>query len=385
MSPPNLAPRFLYTFCIGYAGSLILDPSGNLLPYLSMGMITLGVIFGMNSATGKSYASITLVIALIFPLAALNSIISSNPTDTTLKWILWMAALLGMFGMAQRAGSSVDEALCKNTAPAFFIIWVFLAIKGNALAESVKERTFTLHLSAFYANLLICSGLFVPKKSFRVLFVLLGIAGALTSGSRAAFLFLPLVFIPGIVYYYRVKFSSIAVVLMVVGALFFIVTNPTLNALTFGRKGEEITNFDSMELAEKSAGGRAELREMGMDYIKDKPWGYGYGQSIDVVLGGKSLGNNLHNGYLNVATQMGLHIFLIYISLIAWVYYKLMTAERISRRSRFFTLSILSCAFLRAISESFSLFDLGHPAAFFCIFLISLLVTRNQNPQRQFA
>jgi hypothetical protein len=385
MNKPNFAPRFLYAFCLGYAGSLILDPGGNLLPYLSMGMIILGVIFGMNSASGNSYSSIILVIALIFPLAALNSIISSNPTDTSLKWMLWMATLFGMFAMAQRAGSSVDEALCKNTAPAFFIIWAFLAIKGNGMADSVKERVATLHLSAFYANLLICSGLFVPKKFYRIIFVLLGLVGALTSGSRAAFIFLPLVFIPGVVYYYRVKFSSIAMVSMVVGALFFILQNQTLNALTFGRKGEEITNIDSMELAERSAGGRAELRQMGVDYIKDKPWGYGYGQSIDVVLDGKSLGNNLHNGYLNVATQMGLHIFLIYISFIGWVYHKLMTNERISRRSRYFTLSILTCAFLRAISESFSLFDLGHPAAFFCIFLISLLITRNQNPQRQFA
>jgi O-Antigen ligase len=385
MNKPNLAPRFLYTFCLGYAVSLILDGGGGLLPYLSMGMIILGVVYGMSSAPGKSYASIILVIGLIFPLAALNSLISTNPTDTSLKWILWMATLFGMFAMAQRAGSSVDEALCKNTAPAFFIIWAVLAIKGNAMADTVKERSVTLHLSAFYANLLICSGLFVPKKFYRILFVLFGIIGALTSGSRAAFLFLPLVFIPGIVYYYRVKFSSIALVSMVVGALFFIVNNPTLNALTFGRKGEDVTNIDSMELAERSAGGRAELREMGVNYIKDQPWGYGYGQSIDVVMDGKSLGNNLHNGYLNVATQMGLHFFLIYISLIAWVYHKLITNERISRRSRFFTLSILTCAFLRAISESFSLFDLGHPAAFFCIFLISLLITRNQNPQRQFA
>jgi len=385
MNKPNFAPRFLYAFCLGYAGSLILDPGGNLLPYLSMGMIILGVIFGMNSASGNSYSSIILVIALIFPLAALNSIISSNPTDTSLKWMLWMATLFGMFAMAQRAGSSVDEALCKNTAPAFFIIWAFLAIKGNGMADSVKERVATLHLSAFYANLLICSGLFVPKKFYRILFVLMGIIGALTSGSRAAFLFLPLVFIPGVVYYYRVKFSSLALVSMVVGVLFVIIYNPTLNALTFGRKGEDITNLDSMELAEKSAGGRAELRQMGVDYIKDKPWGYGYGQSIEVVLDGKSLGNNLHNGYLNVATQLGLHIFLIYMSLIVWVYHKLINNDRISRRFRFFTLSILSCAFLRAISESFSLFDLGHPAAFFCIFLISLLITRNQNPQRQFA
>jgi len=385
MNKPNLAPRFLYTFCIGYAGSLIIDPSGNLLPFLSMGMIVLGVIFGMNSASGKSYASIVLVIALIFPLAALNSIVSSNPTDTTLKWMLWIAALFGMFGMAQRMGSSVDEALCKNTAPAFLIIWLFLAIKGNLLAETFKERSATLHLSAFYANLLISSALFVPKKSYRIIFLLIGVGGALTSGSRAAFLLLPLVFIPGLIYYFKIRFSSISLVGIVVGALFFILQNEQLNALTFGRKGSEITSLDSMELAERSGNGRAELRQIGLDYIMQKPWGYGYGQSFEVVLDGKSLGNNLHNGYLNVATQMGLHIFFIYMSLLGWVYHKLITSESVSRGFRFFTLSILSCAFLRAVSESFSLFDLGHPAAFFCIFLILHLITRYQNPQRQFA
>jgi hypothetical protein len=284
-----------------------------------------------------------------------------------------------MFLMAQRSGPSVDESLCKNTAPAFLIIWLFLAIKGNFISDTTKERTVQLHLSAFYANLLICSGLFYPKKFLRFVFVILGVVGALTSGSRAAFLLLPLVFIPGIVYYFKIRFSSITLVIMVVGALFSILQNQELTALTFGRKGEDITNIDSMELAERSAGGRAELRQMGLEYIKDKPWGYGYGQSFEVILDGRSLGNNLHNGYLNVATQMGLHIFFIYSLFIAWIYHQLITNERISRRSRYFTLSVLSCAFLRAVSESFSLFDLGHPAAFFCIFLISLQITRNRN------
>jgi hypothetical protein len=290
-----------------------------------------------------------------------------------------------MFLMAQRCGSTVDESLCKHTAPAFFVIWLYLAIKGNTMAESAKQQTTTLHLSAFYANLLICSGLFYPKKFLRILFVLAGAIGALTSGSRAAFLFLPLVFIPGVVYYYRVRLSSIALVIMVVGALLTILKNEQLTALTFGRKGEDITNIDSMELAEKSASGRAELRQMGIDYIQEKPYGYGYGQSFEVIIEGKSLGNNLHNGYLNVCTQMGVHIFLIYFGFISWVYYKLMTATSVSRRSRFFTLSILSCAFIRALSESFSLFDLGHPAAYFCIFLISLFITRLRKPQHQFA
>jgi len=384
MNKPSLAPRFLYIFCIGYLIT-IFTAGTNALPFLSMAMILLGLLFGMRSASGRSNAGIIFVLILISTLAAINSIISTNIADTSLKWALWMITVFSMFSMAQRAGQSVDEALCKNTAPAFFIIWVVLAIKGNALAETVKESTRTLHLSAFYANLVICSGLFYPKKFLRILFVLAGTIGALTSGSRAAFLFLPLVFIPGVIYYFRVKLSSIAIVIMVFGLLFAILKSEQLTALTFGRKSEDIMNIDSMESAERSAGGRAELREMGINYIQDQPMGYGYGQSIDVVIGGQSLGNNLHNGFLNVATQMGVHIFLIYMSVLTWVFYKLATDERISRRSRYFTLSILSCVFLRAISESFSLFDLGHPAAFFCIFLISLFVIRYQNPQRQFA
>ena len=384
MNKPSLAPRFLYIFCIAYLVTLYTGGT-NALPYLSIGMISLGLIFGMSSASGKSNAGIILVLALISILAALNSIISTNPSDTSIKWVLWIVTLFGMFSMAQRSGPSVDEALCKNTAPAFFIIWTVFAIKGNAFYASAKESTVTLHLSAFYANLLICSGLFVPNKFYRLTFVVLGTIGALTSGSRAAFLFLPLVFVPGIVYYYRVKFSSVLLFLVFIGGLFLVLENPALNALTFGRKGEEITSIDSMDLAQRSANGRAELREIGMGYILDRPWGYGYGQSIEVRLDGQSLGNNLHNGFLNVATQMGVHIFLIYMSVVSWIYFKLMTCERISRRSRFFTLSILTCVFLRAISESFSLFDLGHPAAFFCLFLISLFFIRYQNPQRQFS
>lgn len=380
MNKTNLAPRFLYIYCIGYVATIFMAGS-DALPYLSTAMILLGLIFGMSSASGKSNAGVILVLILISILGALNSIVSTSPSGTSLKWLLWIITVFGMFSMAHRAGSSVDEALCKNTAPAFFIIWVVLAIKGNAFAETTKEGVKTLHLSAFYANLVICSGLFVPKKFYRFIFVFLGTIGALTSGSRAAFLFLPLVFIPGLIYYFKIRFSSIALVGIVVGALFFILQNEQLIALTFGRKGSEITSLDSMELAERSSNGRAELRKMGLDYIMEKPWGYGYGQSIDIRVEGGSLGNNFHNGYLNVATQMGVHIFLIYMSVIAWIYYKLTTYERISRRSRFFTLSILTCVFLRAVSESFSLFDLGHPAAFFSIFLISLFIIRYQNPQ----
>ena len=143
-------------------------------------------------------------------------------------------------------------------------------------------------------------------------------------------------------------------------------------------------NLNALELAQKSAGGREALRNIGIEYIKKQPWGYGYGQSIDIVLDGKSMGNNLHNGYLNVATQMGLHVFLIYFCFLIWLIYKLFTAERVSRISRFFTLSILGCVMLRAVSESFSLFDLGHPASFLCIFLISVFIFRLNNPHKQF-
>jgi hypothetical protein len=379
MNKTSLAPRFLYIFCIGYALNLIFDAGGSFLPYLSMGMIGLGLIFGLNSAAGKSYAGIILLIALIFPLAAINSVISTNPTDTSLKWVLWLAALFGMFLMAQRSGPSVDEDLCKKTAISFFIIWLFLVIKGNVLAESSKDTTKSLHLSAFYANLLISAGLFIPNKFFRVVLVLIGVAGALTSGSRAAFLFLPLVFLTGFAYYYRGKISTIITVGLLTVGLYFILQNETLNALTFGRKSAEITSIDSIESAQRSGSGRAELRDIGIDYVKKKPFGYGYGQSFEIILDGKSLGNNLHNGYLNVATQMGVHIFLLYMSFLFWVYYQLAYNQRISRRFRFFTMSVLTCVFLRAVSESFSLFDLGHPAAFFSIFLISLLVTRMRN------
>lgn len=379
MNQPSLAPRFLYIFCIGYALNLIFDARGSYLPYFSIGMIGLGFIFGLNSAVGKSYAGIILLITLIFPLAAINSIISSNPTDTSFKWVLWLAALFGMFLMAQRSGPSVDEDLCKKTAFGFFIIWLFLVIRGNVLAETAKETTKSLHLSAFYANLLISSALFVPNKLLRLVLVLIGVGGALTSGSRAAFLFLPLVFLPGFAYYYKAKIHIIIIAGLLTTALYFTLQNETLNALTFGRKSAEIFSVDSIESAQRSGSGRAELRDIAIDYIKQKPWGYGYGQSLEVFMGEKSLGNNFHNGYLNVATQMGVHIFLLYMTFLFWVYYQLAYNQRISRRFRFFTMSILTCVFLRAVSESFSLFDLGHPAAFFSIFLISLLVTRMRN------
>jgi len=384
MSSPSLAPRYFYTFAIGYATSLILDPSGNLLPYLSMGMILYGLASGFKSADGRPFTGVVILVIAILPIAALNCLISTNPKDSTLKWALWMATLVGMTLMSLRCRARVDEQLAKNIAPAFFIIWVVLALRGNAIADNAREKATALHLSAFYANLVIASGMFIPKKSWRVIIVSLATVGALTSGSRAAFLFLPLVFVPSLIYYYRVRISSIVLFALIIGVLFFIMSNDTLQSMTFGRKGEDITSMNSLELAEKSAGGREALREIGLDYIEKQPWGYGYGQSIDVVLDGKSMGNNLHNGYLNVATQMGLHVILVYLGFFIWLIYKLFSDQRVSRLSRFFTLSIITCVLLRAVSESFSLFDLGHPASFLCLFLISLFIIRSTNPRKQF-
>jgi len=384
MSSPSLAPRYFYTFAIGYATSLILDPSGNLLPYLSMGMILYGLASGFKSADGRPFTGVVILVIAILPIAALNCLISTNPKDSTLKWALWMATLVGMTLMSLRCRARVDEQLAKNIAPAFFIIWVVLALRGNAIADNAREKATALHLSAFYANLVIASGMFIPQKSWRVIIVSLATVGALTSGSRAAFLFLPLVFVPSLIYYYRVRISSIVLFALIIGVLFFIMSNDTLQSMTFGRKGEDITSMNSLELAEKSAGGREALREIGLDYIEKQPWGYGYGQSIDVVLDGKSMGNNLHNGYLNVATQMGLHVILVYLGFFIWLIYKLFSDQRVSRLSRFFTLSIITCVLLRAVSESFSLFDLGHPASFLCLFLISLFIIRSTNPRKQF-
>ena len=384
MNEPSLAPRYFYTFTIGYASSLILDPSGNLLPYLSMGMILYGLACGLKSADGGQFSSIIVIIVCIFPIAALNCLVSTNPTDSVLKWILWLAVLMGMSLMALRCGAKLDAQLAKNIAPAFFIIWAILALRGNATADNAKEKATALHLSAFYANLVIASGMFIPKKSLRILVVSIAAVGAVTSGSRAAFLFLPLVFAPGLIYYYRIRISSLALLALVVGALAFIMDNEALQAMTFGRKGEELTNMNALELAQKSAGGREALRDIGIDYIKKQPWGYGYGQSIDIVLEGKSMGNNLHNGYLNVASQMGLHVLLFYLGFFIWLIFKLLSDQRVSRLSRFFTLSIITCVSLRAVSESFSLFDLGHPASFLCIFLISVFIIRTNNPRKQF-
>jgi hypothetical protein len=349
-----------------------------------MGMILYGLANGFTSAAGKQFTGLVILVIAILPVAALNCLVSTNPTDTTLKWLLWLAVLVGMFLMALRCGAKLDEQLAKTIAPAFFIIWLILALRGNAIATDAKEKATSLHLSAFYANLVIASGMFIPHKFWRVVVVSIAAVGAVTSGSRAAFLFLPLVFVPGLIYYYRVKISSLALVALVAGGLVFILDNEALQAMTFGRKGAEMTNMNALELAQKSAGGREALREIGVDYIKKQPWGYGYGQSIDIVLEGKSMGSNLHNGYLNVATQMGLHVLVVYLGFFIWLIYKLLSDQRVSRLSRFFTLSMLMCVSLRAVSESFSLFDLGHPASFLCLFLISLFIIRSNNPHKQF-
>ena len=62
MNTPSLAPRYFYTFTIGYASSLIIDPSGNLLPYLSVFMILYGLAIGLRSASGKQFTPVVIFV-----------------------------------------------------------------------------------------------------------------------------------------------------------------------------------------------------------------------------------------------------------------------------------------------------------------------------------
>lgn len=358
---------FIFACALYLFGSTFLDASG--LVYLSLCSLTLAFFMGVASAKAGRTGVTGVVFMCMLIFAMLNLMVSTNPSESALRWLFWFVMFIAFGLLATEYDESVDRSLSVLLPFGFVMIWFAKYAYGNSEGLLARDKIAALHLSAFFANLTIATGLFHPRIFWRLFFCAIGTYGVLFSGSRAAFLFFPLLFIVPGLYYFRTRLAAFIGLLLPISLLAVVFLNENLMEKTFGLKTSN-TNKLAVVAAENSASERGFLRELGIEMILDRPLGYGYGDTY-IIPGkeNKSRGTNFHNGYVNVGAAMGLPFLLLYIGFNLWLIWSLYVEERAPRLFRHLFLSILVCTNIRAITEDFTLFDLGNPSCYLVVYL----------------
>lgn len=128
-----------------------------------------------------------------------------------------------------------------------------------------------------------------------------------------------------------------------------------------------MTGFEHMA---RSGEDRAWLRDYGYALVEDRPLGWGLGNTYTIWVGEKSRGTNLHNGLLNVAVQLGVVGFVVYMASLLFFCCKIIFNRRLPRISRYFFASLLMAAMFRSLSEDFTFLDLGHFTVYFIVYFM---------------
>jgi len=371
------APIYFLIACALYlVGSTFLG--GEAFVYLSMGSLTLALLIGLATVYSGRTSVLSPLVALMVLFAFLNILLSTNRSDSALRWLLWFEMFIACGLLATQCEESVDRSLAALLP--FGAVMVWLAKHSHAIGADTlpEDKAAAAHLSAFFAGVTVATGLFHPRVLWRWVFCAVGSYGVLVSGSRAAFLFFPLLFIAPALYYLRNRSAAIGALVFPIALLAVLFFNDNLRDLTFGRKAAA-ANRDAVSAAELSAGDRGALRELGYDYILDRPLGYGYGNTYSITgAAGKSRGTNFHNGYINVGAAMGAPFLLAYVWFNLWLLWSLYSERRAPRLFRHLFLSILVCVNLRAMTEDFTFFDLGNPICYVVVYLALVYLNKRR-------
>ena len=367
---------FLFTSFTYMLGLVYLGVTA--LVYLSVFNLAVGLILGLSIARSDRMSQLATFLLPMVVLAAVNIMVSTDQTESALRWALWLIMLVSMAHLASACDAIEDLGLIRLLPWGMFIIWIAQRQTASS-AEDPALAEASLHLSAFFGTLMVATGIFQPNVFLRVMFVLVGAYGALTSGSRAAFILFPFVFLAAGLYYARSRVMGGAAVLLPLLLILGIMSNDGLRSATFGKK-ETYVGLTDTEDALRSLDDRAWLREVALDMLWDRPLGYGYGNTYSIPgARDRSRGTNFHNGQLNVGVAMGLHFMAAYIVFWVWLIFSVATDRHLPRLTRYFTLSVLICVTLRSATEDFTLFDLGNPTSSLVVFLIMAFVMKRRH------
>lgn len=380
-SPPSqhaAGPVYFLLACILYlVAATFLGTQG--IVNLSIVSLTLAFLLGLlNGDSGRMSTVGPLFLAMLF-VAAFNVLVSADSRESALRWLLWMEMFIAFGLLATRCDGPVEKLLARLLPFGAAMIWFAKYYASGDPELTLKEKESDLHLSAFFASVTIASGMFHPRIALRIGFLAIGIYGVLVSGSRAAFLFLPITFIAPALYYVRSRTSALSAVFggcALLAGLFF--GSETFRDATFGRKAF-VVGRDAIEDARNSFEDRGVLRDVAAEMILAKPLGYGYGNTYTIPgLAGKDRGTNFHSGYLNVGAAMGLPFLIAYVLFNLWLFKALLFEPYASRFFRHLFLSILICANLRAMTEDFTLFDLGNPICYLVVYMTLLYLNKRR-------
>lgn len=369
-------PAFFVIACLLYfVGSNYFDSST--LARLSIVSLTIGLFFGLVFGDTRRISTLTTPLVVMAILAAFNIMVSTNTFETAIRWAIWFQMFIAMGLLATNFDDLLDHSIMTLVPFGAAVIWLSKYLHAGNDSDLVDAAK-VLHLSAFFASVTVATSLFHPSKAIRIMLCAIGVYGVLSSGSRAAILFLPLQFSFALLYYNRNKFLALATFLLPISILAAALYFEPLRDVTFGKKASAVGR-ESFEDAASSLEDRGYLRMLAYDFISERPFGYGYGNTYNIPGAKKDRGTNFHNGFLNVVVSMGVHIGLIYGAFLSWIGWSLYTRPFASRKFRHFFLAVLLAGGIRSFTEDFTLFDLGNPISYLIVYLSFVYVNRTKH------
>ena len=296
-------------------------------------------------------------------IATLNIYASGYPIETFQRWFFWIA-VLNLLAAHARYMSPASFRRQIELASYFFLA-VFVANVLRARFGGLDERDFirAMHLSGTYALFAIVFAGVARSRLESVVLIVVGIVGVYFSGSRGALVGVPFALIP------IVWRASVGVKLVFLVVSFGLMV---YGASSLGGAWEDFNKTKGGEqgLSEFSASfeDRIVRATIALRYSYEEPYGIGLGVRYDELIGLEK-GGHAHNGYVHSLLELGWFGFIVGALIGIRLLFELIRSKKISSELRLVYGVFVLTYGVRAMSESYTVFDLGSFANYFFLWL----------------
>jgi len=324
----------------------------------------------------------TIFLALMFTVAMINMLISWNPLESSLRWVLWFGTVVCLSRISSASDGSWVEAVIGRLP--FMFAFIYLTLIATAHFFTPEDAYSAFHLSGLYGNLMLAAGLFAGKSWQRVMWSTFGFIAIYFSGAGGALFTIPIMFVPYILY----SATSMPVKGFVVASLFAIgvfsfyesqlfsnFLDIKVNAIATG------STYTGAERLEHSKDMRLQLVEYGLLLVEENPLGTGLGHTYNKNMFDNAGVGSAHNGTISMLIELGIPGFAIVLCLMAWMFLCIFQNKSVPTNVRAFYFTFFFTMFGRSLSENYAPLDMGNYFNFvFLIFSSYLLL--NQKVQR---
>jgi hypothetical protein len=312
-----------------------------------------------GALTGRA----TMILGLLLCLALFNSVVSWDPVESSLRWVLWFGLVICFYRVCGVSNGTWVEATIQRLPYLFAILYVTILIVARYATDDDTVRS-GYHLSGLYGNLILASGLFARKLWQRSLWSAVGLAAIFFSGAGGALFTIPIMFVPYILYSATsMPVKGIAIAgMLIFGGLFFFESQlfEQFLDIKLNITPAEEGSYNGLDRLERSKDMRLQLVEYGFLLAEQHPLGTGLGHTYHDLIAEEMGVPHVHNGTLTMIIELGFPGFALVASLVLWIFSCILRSRTIDKQVKAFYFTYFFTVFGRSLAENYTFFDLGN-------------------------